>query len=1172
MKKDIPDTASQQKKGSVVHRILTSKLFLIAVFSILIYTLAGFFLVPYILKRQLKNYVTKDLNRTLQIEKIRLNPYVMTLEISDLALKEADGEGILAFNRFFVDFELKSLFLWAWTFSDISLDGMVLQVDVAPDKSINLDRLARDLSPPGPNTPTPEPKADSPPPRLYFERIQLVNGHIHVRDRSLPTPAEIPIEPINLEITDLTTLPEKKGPHRIVARLPHDGTLEWSGQTSLHPIWSEGQFKLKNIHTKIVWDFLKETLKIEPPEGILGLEGHYWFDYTGKAPQVRVSDLSMQLDNLSLKVLNTQNAALAIDSIHLDNGRFDLANRDMTVGQLTLSGGNLNAAVEKDGRLSWENILETKPQEEPVPTSNTAEDNTPPLKIHLENIALKDMGIKFEDNSRLHPMRMDLESFGISLQAEAQISGQGTQAIISEMGVDVNGLVVRQMGEAEELLTLPKATIRGGQVDLAARRVSVKAVTLEGGDLAVWRTRKGAINLVQLTASGNEGAIRREITKVKEAAEDEQHPWSIHLDAIRMEEFGLQLSDRNLKDPKRYRLKNISLQITDFQTPPKAPFDFNLGLNIAEGGNAVIKGRVDMQAPSVTLSINTDDVALTPLKPYLSEFLIPELTSGNLFIKGDMTYRKDKGAEDMLNFNGSGGIKKLALIRPENGKTFLAWNLLDINGIQFNTLPSELRIETVLLDHLKGQFIIKKDGSLNLKNVLVSEQKTSAKAPPLEDEKAISKKKPTKQFPVNVNQVRIRDAEVDFADLSLVPPFGAKIHKLSGAINGFSSSPEGRIVMALEGQVDQYGSATIKGELAPLNTRGFSDVKMVFRNLEMTRLTPYSAKFAGRKIDSGKISLDLYYNVVDSRLKGENQIIVESLELGERIEGSDAMDLPLDLAIALLKDSNDRIQLGLPVAGSLDDPEFSYGHLVWKALVNVLTKMVTAPFRALASLVGGDEEDMGAVTFEVGQSRITPPEKEKLAKLAVAIKQRPQLAIEVKGQYAPEADGAVLKHLAIRQALAKRMGRTDITEMNLNMEPLNLTDPATQKALDVLATERMDVTELATLKKSYGLMPSLPKEQEKAKKKPETKAPSKPPKPDAAGFYKALFQNLEKQQPLAENALTALGRKRAEAVISELSTAGGVPSNRLKTMESSGEGQVKEDMVTIQLNLAAKGK
>ena len=1172
MNKDIAKTELNQKKRSLIRRILTSKLFLIAVFSILIYTLAGFFLLPYILKSQLKNYATKDLQRTLQVEKIRFNPYVMTLEISDLALKEADGEGILAFKRFFIDFELKSLFRWAWTFADISLDGLVLQVDVAPDKSINLDRLVQDLSPPGPDTAPTEPKDDSPPPRLYFERIQLVNGLIHIRDRSLPTPAEIPIEPINLEITDLTTLPEKKGPHRIVARLPHDGTLEWSGQISLQPIWSEGQFKLKNIHTKVAWDFLKETLKIESPEGVLNLEGRYWFDYAAEAPQVKVSDLSMQLDKLTLKVLNTQNAALAIDAISVDKGRFDLAKRDMTVGRLTLSGGNLNAAVESDGRLSWENILATKPQEEPGATSSNSEDNTPPFKVHLENMVVKDMGVKFQDHSRLHPVSMDLGSFGIALKAEAQISGQGTQAIISKMGVEVNGLVVRQVDEAEELLTLPKATIRGGQVDLAARRVEVKEVTLEGGDVAVWQTRKGDINLVQLTASGNEGAIRREITKVKKAAEDEQHPWSVHLNAIRMEKFGIQLSDRSLKSPKRYRLKNINLQVADFQTPPKAPFDFNLSLNIAQGGNATIKGRADLKAPSVTLSIKADDVALTPLKPYLGEFLIPSLNSGNLFVEGDVTYRKNKENGDDINFKGGGGIKKLALIRPENGKTFVAWNLLDVNGIQFNTLPGELKVETVLLDHLKGQFIIKKDGSLNLENVLVSDQKPGPKAPPLNDDKTISKEKTDKTFPVDVNQVRLKDAEVDFADLSLVPPFGAKIHKLNGVINGFSSSPDRRIVMALEGQVDQYGSAIIKGELAPLNTKSYSDVKMVFRNVEMTRLTPYSAKFAGRKIDSGKISLDLYYKVVNSRLKGENQIIVDSLELGERIEGPDAMDLPLDLAIALLKDSNDRIQLGLPVAGSLDDPEFSYGHLVWKTLVNVLTKMVTAPFRALASLIGGDAEELGAVNFRVGHSHITPPEKEKLAKLAAAIKQRPQLAIEVQGQYSPEADGAVLKHLALRQALAKRMGKARITEMNMDIEPLNMTDPATRKALDVLAAERMNAAEMMALKKSYGLAPSLAEKEKKAKEKPEPKASSKPPKPDAAGFYKALFQNLEKQQPLAENALTALGRKRAEAVISELSTAGGVPSNRLKTVGSTGEGQVKEDTVTIQLNLATKGK
>ena len=1172
MKKDMTAETSRQEKKPFIRRILTSKLFLIVVCSVLVYTLAGFFLLPYILKSQLKKYVAEDLNRTLQVEEVRLNPYALTLDISGLALNEADGEKLLAFNRFFVNFELKSLFHWAWTFADISLDGLVLQVDVAPDKSVNLDRLVRDLSPESPHAAPPEPATDAPLPRLYFERIQVLNGYIRIRDRSLPTPAEIPIEPINLEITHLTTLPEEKGPHKITAQLPDDGILEWSGEISLDPIWSEGQFKLKNLHTKLAWNFLKQTLKIDAPEGILGLEGHYLFDYTAKAPQVKISDLTMQLDKLNLKALDTQNAELAINAIRVDNGRFDLAENDLAVGRLTLSGGSLHAAVEKDGRLNWENILVEKAQEKPAQISKTATDNGPPFKIHMENIQLKDMGIKFEDHSRLNPISMDLESLGVSLKAEAKISEKETKGIISEMGIDLNSLVVRQVGEAEDLLAFPRTTIKGGRVDLAARRISAGEISIQGGDAAVWRTPKGAINLVELTASGNEGAIRREINKAKTTAEEEQHPWSVHLDAIRVEAFGMQLSDRSLKDPKRYQLKNINLQVTDFETPPKAPFGFNLALDVAEGGNAEIKGRVDMKTPGVTLNIKADDVALTPLKPYLSEFLIPTLDSGNLFLKGDMVYHKEKGTEDALTFKGGAGIKKLALIRPETGKKFLSWNLLDIKGIAFNTLPGALRVETVQLDHLTGQFKIEKDGSLNVKNVMVSDQKSPATAPPLKEKSKVSNEEPSQTFPVDVNQVRIRDAEVDFADLSLLPPFAAKIRKLNGAINGFSSTPDRKITMALEGQVDQYGSVNIKGELEPLNTRGYSDVKMVFRNVEMTNLTPYSAKFAGRKIDSGKISLDLDYHVVDSRLKGENEIIVDSLKLGERVEGPDAMDLPLDLAIALLKDSNDRIQLGLPVAGSLDDPQFSYGGLIWKALVNVLSKIVTAPFRALASLVGGDEEDLGTVKFETGKSRITPPEKEKLAKLAVAMKQRPQLAVEVQGQYAPQADGVALKYLAVRQALAKRMGRTDITEVNLGTEPLNLTDPLTRKALDGMAVERVNATELAALKESYGLAPPQPADAAKTPKKSETKVPSKPEKPDPEGFYKALFQGLVKQQPLSENALSALAKKRAEAVVLELSTAGGVPLNQLKTIPNAGQGQAEKDTVTIKLNLAAKEK
>ena len=149
--------------------------------------------------------------------------------------------------------------------------------------------------------------------------------------------------------------------------------------------------------------------------------------------------------------------------------------------------------------------------------------------------------------------------------------------------------------------------------------------------------------------------------------------------------------------------------------------------------------------------------------------------------------------------------------------------------------------------------------------------------------------------------------------------------------------------MELEGRVGEYGSVKIKGELQPFNVKSYSDVMMIFRNVDMTDLTPYSANFAGRKIDSGKLSLDLNYKINKSQLKGENKIIMDSFVLGERVEGPNAVDLPLDLAIALLKDTNDRIDIGLPVEGNLENPEFSYGHLIWKALGNLITKIATAP-------------------------------------------------------------------------------------------------------------------------------------------------------------------------------------------------------------------------------------
>lgn len=246
----------------------------------------------------------------------------------------------------------------------------------------------------------------------------------------------------------------------------------------------------------------------------------------------------------------------------------------------------------------------------------------------------------------------------------------------------------------------------------------------------------------------------------------------------------------------------------------------------------------------------------------------------------------------------------------------------------------------------------------------------------------------------------------------------------------------------------------VDGEINSSDPKDFTNISLVFRNVEMSRLTPYSGQFAGRRIDSGKLSVDLKYKIDRRQLAGENRFVIERLTLGEKVQSPDAVNLPLDLAVALLKDSKGVIDLGLPVSGTLDSLEFSYGALIWKAVVNLLTKIVTSPFRALAALLpGGADETLNTIAFQPGRSEVPPPEREKLARLAVALKQRPQLDLAVQGRYNPEIDMMELRKANLRRTLASLQGQR--REPGEDPGPVDYSSPETGKALATLFTERL---------------------------------------------------------------------------------------------------------------------
>jgi len=377
-------------------------------------------------------------------------------------------------------------------------------------------------------------------------------------------------------------------------------------------------------------------------------------------------------------------------------------------------------------------------------------------------------------------------------------------------------------------------------------------------------------------------------------------------------------------------------------------------------------------------------------------------------------------------------------------------------------------------------------------------------------------------------------------------------------VAGISTARDARAQVKLDGRVDEYGIAKIDGELNTSDPKAFTNISVVFRNVEMARLTPYSGRFAGRKIDSGKLSVDLKYQIQKGQLAGENQIVVERLLLGAKIPSPDAVDLPLDLAIALMEDSNGVIDIGLPVKGDLNSPEFSYGALIWKAITNLLVKIVTSPFRVLGALLpGGGEENLNAVAFEPGRPDVPPPEKEKLAKLAGLLQKRPQLKLSVQGRYNPETDLAELRSASLRRTLATRQGQK--LEPGEDPGPVDYSSPETQKALEAMFVQRFGADALNVLKAEL-------KAAEDKAKKDAAAAPAAEPK-DPGQLAKILFARLADAEPIGDPELAQLADARSQAIVAELSGPDGIPAERVEVKPPAV--LEKKDPPSAALNLEA---
>ncbi|MYN20240.1 DUF748 domain-containing protein [Rugamonas sp. FT107W] len=1193
-----------------------------------VYALAGGWLLPYAIKSQLPKFVETELERKASIGDVSFNPFTLRLAVQQFQLTEANGAPLFGVGGLEVEMQWRSLLRRAWSFADIRIVAPTVQLAIAPDGKFNIAEFVETLNK------RKHDDSDSGMPRLIIEHFALEQGKVDMHDRHAGY--NDTFTPIAFTLNNLSTLPDENGDYTLSADAGLGGKLRWKGTNALNPIGGSGVLTLDAVALPGVSTYLKSFARVAVVDGRLSAKLPYKFAYKDGQLEANLSGAGLALNDLVVKRDGAAEAFVKLKLFDVSDVGVDLLKRTVTVGGLHVNGGTLAVRRDAKGELDVANLMVSAapapakpgPAVAAKPAPATAAGAAPTAaaksasaiaatsapaaaksastvaatpaaaaksapagnwKVQLKQLALDDIAVAAVDETVSPALKFNADKLKLNLQLQAEPTADGLKLNIADAAFSVDNLALTS--GAMTPLKLAQLGFEGGEIDLAAHRASLGRLHFDGGQLDLSRDSKGRFRFLDTFPKAGSGAQ----PPAKDAPASA--PWTANMKTVEFNKFGARYDDAS--SGIKGNLQDFNLKLTDASTDLKKPLAFDGAVALREGGQLTAKGKVVPSTGAVDTDLKLTKLAIAPVQPLLSKYVKLKIADGSISGQGRLHTGAGGKADPGLRYDGSLEVAELALNEEDNDR-FAHWKSVRADKLAFGLSPDLLDVAELRVIEPDATLIIENDRSFNAQRLLVTQpaapapaaKPAAASAPgaaPATKPAAVSADAASagksaapaaEPFPVKVRRVRFENAKLAFTDLSLRPQFGAKIYELGGVITGLSSRRDASSQIELDGRVDDYGLARIRGKLNPFVPADNTDINVVFKNVDMVSASPYSMKFAGYKIAQGKISLDLEYKVAKGQLEGNNHIVLDNLTLGERIDSPDALKLPLELALAILKDSDGRIDLGVPVSGNMNDPQFSYGSVVWKAIGNIMSKIVTSPFRALGNLFGISGDKLESIDFDPGSDTVLPPEREKLKQVAQILAKKAQLKLSVPGQYSEQADGAALRAQALRRVV---LARADIKlAAGEQPGPLDMGQRKVRGAVRDLYAERFGAAELDKQKKAAeaaagpaaGAGADAAAADAAQKKLPMLQRLGKlvqgePQVADATAFYAKLLERLEQKQPLPADALQQLGAKRSAAILVALKGEG-VDAAAVQT---SGPEPVEGGAgkpVALKLGLSAK--
>jgi uncharacterized protein involved in outer membrane biogenesis len=1060
---------------------------------VILYTVLGFLVLPAVIKSQTEKLIEKNFHRQATIGKVEVNPYTLQVTIHDFKVTEPAGKtAFLAFDTLMVNLSSESLWRFVPVVQEVKLIKPYAHLVREDPHRYNLDDILTWIA----NRPQ-----SKEPARFSLHNIQLEDGRIEFDDHLMK--ATHTVTDLRLGIPFISSLPSQvKIFVEPLLSAKVNGTpilLKGKALPFADPKQAVVELNLDALDLTRYVEYLPLQLAAKIPSG--KLDAHLTLSFQ----RARNATPALNLNgSASLKALRVTEAdgkpILTLPELTMTLKDANLFGKRINVAMIEANG--LEADLSRDRSHQWnvQKLVSTKKANAPSAKVKPASSG-PALQIALDEFRIRDAAIRYNDDYATQPMHGNVDKFDLSARNIAIDTGKKA-VTVGELVSEQANFLLHHGQPSKDASAKAVAQFNNAPTDTAPAEVT-------------------------------------ETTEAHTVSRKADAGYAVRVNRIRVENWTARVEDEARAHTAVTTIAPISLAVQDFATNSASPAQISLKAGVNKAGRLALSGNVGLSPLQADLSLDLANVDILPLQPYFTEQVNIKLTQAALSGKGHLQLASTQGGSLSTVFKGNMALNNVASVDKITGDDFLKWKSLAFDGVHFQSAPLALNVDQVALNNFFARVIVDPHGRINVQNITrkangnksvtsteqhVANTQTSSNTEHNPPHRVSNEK--TKLPNVNIKRLILQGGRVRYTDNFIKPNYSADLMDLGGTVTGLSSDPSSTASVSLHGEVNRAPLA-IAGQVNPLAKDLFLDVKARVQGMDLPSLSPYSAKYIGYDIEKGKLSFEVSYLVQNRNVTAQNRLILDQLTVGDKVDSPNALNLPVRLAISLLKDRNGVIDVNVPIGGSLDDPEFSIGGIVMKIIGHAILKAVTQPFAMLGSLVGHNaNEELSLLEFDPGHAKLSSNAENKLKSLAKALTERPELELEITGRADPNTDLVGLKRASVDRKV-RALKYKELTERGETVAPSAVVVNRDEYP-KLLAQAYLD-EKFAKPRNVLGLPKNISTDE----------------------MERLMISNA----PVSDNDLIALANRRALAVKDWLIKIGKVPDNRIFILASKVGGQ-----------------